>query len=68
MSATALQLPRYLFVLNEYSLPWEPAAADRDVLEVEDFYPATGESFAIELYSQLVGTGAYHPVKRGEMR
>lgn len=54
-------------VLTEYGLPWEPAGADRDVLEVEDFYLATGGEFwVIEHHSQLVGTGAYYPVKRGE--
>jgi putative acetyltransferase len=55
------------FVLTEYGLPWEPAGADRDVLEAEDFYLATGGEFwVIEHHNQLVGTGAYYPVKRGE--
>ena len=54
-------------VLTEYSLPWEPAGADRDVLEVEDFYLAVGGEFwVIERQSQVVGTAAYYPVKRGE--
>ncbi|QLE54267.1 GNAT family N-acetyltransferase [Nostoc sp. TCL26-01] len=55
------------YVLSEYGLGWEPKGADRDVLEVEDFYLATGGEFwVIEHQSQIVGTGAYYPVKRGE--
>lgn len=54
-------------VFAEYGLGWEPAGADRDVLEVEDFYLASGGEFwVIENQGQLVGTGAYYPVKRGE--
>ena len=54
-------------VLAEYGLGWEPGGADRDVLEVEDFYLATkGEFWVIEKQGQLVGTGAYYPVERGE--
>lgn len=53
-------------VLTEYGLSWEPEGADRDVLEVEEFYQdAGGEFWVIERQGQLVGTGAYYPVKRG---
>ena len=52
--------------LKEYGLPWEPAGADRDVLEVETFYTAVGGEFwVVEQQGQLVGTGAYYPIKRG---
>jgi putative acetyltransferase len=54
-------------VLADYGLSWEPLGADRDVLEVEQFYQATGGEFwVIEQEGQLVGTGAYYPVARGE--
>lgn len=53
--------------LAEYGLPWEPTGADRDVLEVETFYTAVGGEFwVIEQQGQLVGTGAYYPIQRGE--
>ena len=53
--------------LAEYGLPWEPTGADRDVLEVEASYNAVGGEFwVIEQQGQLVGTGAYYPVERGE--
>ena len=32
-------------VLAEYNLGWEPLGADRDVLEVENFYLSTGGEF-----------------------
>ncbi|UBF27726.1 GNAT family N-acetyltransferase [Kovacikia minuta CCNUW1] len=54
-------------VLKEYGLGWEPEAADRDVLEVEQFYQATGGEFwVIEQQRRLVGTGAYYPIQRGQ--
>ncbi|HCF29783.1 MAG TPA: GNAT family N-acetyltransferase [Cyanobacteria bacterium UBA11049] len=54
-------------VLKEYGLGWEPLGADRDVLEVENFYLSTGGEFwVIEKQSQLVGTGGYYRVSRGE--
>jgi putative acetyltransferase len=54
-------------VLAEYGLSWEPTGADRDVLEVEDFYLATGGEFwVIEKQGQQVGTAAYYPIERGE--
>jgi len=53
--------------LAEYGLPWEPTGADQDVLQVEAFYNAIGGEFwVIEQQGQLVGTGAYYPVERGE--
>lgn len=54
-------------VLAEYGLSWEPTGADRDVLEVEDFYLATGGEFwVIERQGQQVGTAAYYPIGRGK--
>lgn len=54
-------------VLAEYGLSWEPTGADRDVLEVENFYlSAGGEFWVIEKQDQLVGTGGYYPTWRGE--
>lgn len=54
-------------VLAQYNLSWEPAGADQDVLVVEECYLATGGEFwVIEHQHQLVGTGAYYPVNRGE--
>lgn len=53
--------------LAEYGLLWEPAGADGDVLQVEASYNAVGGEFwVIEQQGQLVGTGAYYPVERGE--
>ncbi|AHJ30148.1 GNAT family N-acetyltransferase [Nodularia spumigena] len=55
------------YVLSEYGLGWEPKGADKDVLQVEEFYLATGGEFwVIEHQNQLVGTGAYYPIKRGK--
>ncbi|MDM9381184.1 GNAT family N-acetyltransferase [Chlorogloeopsis sp. ULAP01] len=54
-------------VLLEYGLGWEPNGADQDVLQVEAYYLATrGEFWIIEHQNQIVGTGAYYPIKRGE--
>lgn len=54
-------------VLEEYGLPWEAEKADRDVIEVEKFYFATGGEFwVIEQQGKIVGTGAYYPIKRGK--
>jgi putative acetyltransferase len=53
-------------VLQEYGLSWEPTGADRDVLEVESAYlNAGGEFWVIERQGQIVGTGAYYPIARG---
>ncbi|MGB5961913.1 MAG: GNAT family N-acetyltransferase [Coleofasciculaceae cyanobacterium] len=54
--------------LAEYGLGWEPAGADRDVLEVEASYIAVGGEFwVVEQQGKIVGTAAYYPVQRGEM-
>ncbi|MBK1990954.1 GNAT family N-acetyltransferase [Sphaerospermopsis aphanizomenoides BCCUSP55] len=54
-------------VLSEYGLGWEPNEADRDVLEVEQYYIHTGGEFwVIEHQNQIVGTGAYYPIPRGQ--
>ncbi len=54
-------------VLADYGLSWEPLGADRDVLEIEQFYQGTGGEFwVIERSGQLVGTGAYYPISRGK--
>ena len=55
------------YVLSEYGLGWEPKGADQDVLQVEEFYLETGGEFwVVEHQNQLVGTGAYYPIKRGK--
>ncbi|MTJ10611.1 GNAT family N-acetyltransferase [Anabaena sp. UHCC 0204] len=54
-------------VLLEYGLPWQPEEADKDVLNIEEYYLATGGEFwVIEHQNQIVGTGAYYPINRGE--
>lgn len=54
-------------VLSEYGLGWEANGADRDVLQVEEFYLDTGGEFwVIEHENKIVGTGAYYPISRGE--
>lgn len=53
-------------VLQEYQLGCEPEGADRDVLNVEEAYWATGGEFwVVEQNGQLVGTAGYYPVARG---
>ncbi len=53
-------------VLSEYGLPWQPMEADRDVLEVERFYLATGGEFwVVEDSGQIMGSAAYLPISRG---
>ncbi len=53
-------------VLAEYGLGWEENAADRDVLQVEACYLATGGEFwVIERQNKIIGTGAYYPIERG---
>lgn len=52
-------------VLQEYGLNWEASAADRDVLEVENFYLQTGGEFwVVEQQEKIVGTAAYYPIKK----
>jgi putative acetyltransferase len=54
-------------ILAEYGLAWEPTGADRDVVEVEKFYQATGGEFwVVEQQGKIVGTSAYYPVRRGD--
>jgi putative acetyltransferase len=54
-------------VLSEYGLGWEADGADREVLEVEEYYlKAGGEFWVIEHQNKILGTGAYYPIKRGE--
>ncbi len=53
-------------VLAEYGLGWEPEGADRDVLEVETFYLATGGEFwVIAEVDQVIATAAFRPIERG---
>lgn len=54
-------------VLSEYGLVWEANGADKDALYVQEFYLANGGEFwVIEHHNQLVGTGGYYPIQRGE--
>lgn len=54
-------------VLAEYHLDFELHEADRDAVDVENYYLATGGEFwVIQQDNQLVGTGGYYPVIRGE--
>lgn len=54
-------------VLAEYNLPCQPEEADKDVYQVEKYYLARGGEFwVIEKQENLVGTGAYYPIDRGE--
>jgi putative acetyltransferase len=55
-------------VLAEYGLGWEPEGADRDVLEIEQYYLTTGGEFWTLLNSagQVIGSAGYHPIDRGE--
>ena len=59
-------------VLEEYGLGWEGGAsccggADQDAVEVEKYYLATGGEFwVVERDGEIVGTGGYHPIERGQ--
>ena len=54
-------------VLEEYSLPWQPDLADRDVIEVEQAYlQVGGEFWVVEQNGTIVGTAAYQPIVRGQ--
>lgn len=54
-------------VLAEYGLGWEPVGADRDVLEIANYYLATGGEFwVVESESRIVGTAGYYPFHRGK--
>jgi putative acetyltransferase len=53
-------------VLAEYGLGWEPEGADRDVLEVENYYLNTdGDFWVVEQDSNIVATAGYYPINRG---
>jgi putative acetyltransferase len=54
-------------VLAEYGLGWEPAGADRDVLEIEQYYLATGGAFwtICDQQGQVIGSAGYYPIARG---
>lgn len=54
-------------VLTEYGLTCEPTDSDLDAYQVEAYYLETGGDFwVIEHQGQLVGTGGYYPINRGE--
>jgi putative acetyltransferase len=62
LAATVISL-----VLSEYGLPWQPEEADKDILNIEEYYLANGGEFwVIEHQNQIVGTAAYYPINRGE--
>ncbi|NJM96403.1 MAG: GNAT family N-acetyltransferase [Phormidesmis sp. RL_2_1] len=56
-------------VLVEYDLSWEVdcgGCSDQDVVDVEKYYwEAGGEFWVIERSGQIVGTGGYYPITRG---
>ncbi len=48
--------------LAEYGLGWEPEGADRDVIDVAQYYlDRGGEFWVIEEDGTVVGTSAYYP-------
>lgn len=57
-------------VLAEYGLGWEVdcgGCSDQDAVEVEKYYlQAGGEFWVIERSGQIIGTGGYHPIARGQ--
>ena len=57
-------------VLAEYGLSWEAGGcgcSDRDVVEVEkSYWQSGGEFWVVEKAGELVGTGGYLPIARGE--
>ncbi|MGB5913306.1 MAG: GNAT family N-acetyltransferase [Phormidesmis sp.] len=57
-------------VLEEYGLSWEVDCAgcsDQDAVEVEKYYQQTGGEFwVVEHQEQIVGTGGYYPISRGD--
>ena len=53
-------------VLTEYGLTFDPKDADRDVVEIEQFYQATGGEFwVVEKGENVVATAGYYPISRG---
>ena len=57
-------------VLAEYGLGWEVGdcgCSDRDAVEVETYYwQSGGEFWVVERAGEIVGTGGYLPIERGE--
>lgn len=57
--------------MESYGLQFEPAGADRDALEVEDFYykDNRGEFWTVveDSTGKLVGTGGYYQIERGDL-
>ena len=57
-------------VLEEYGLGWEAngcGCSDQDVVEVEKYYQqACGEFWVVEYFGNVVGTGGYLPIERGD--
>lgn len=57
-------------VLTEYGLGWEVncgGCSDQDAVEVEKYYLETGGEFwVVERSGEVVGTGGYHPIARGQ--
>ncbi|MEL6855789.1 MAG: GNAT family N-acetyltransferase [Cyanobacteria bacterium J06607_13] len=62
-------------VLQEYGLGWEAnepgasccASSDQDAVEVEKYYlESGGEFWVVECRGEIVGTGGYHPIARGD--
>ncbi|MEM8781099.1 MAG: GNAT family N-acetyltransferase [Cyanobacteria bacterium P01_G01_bin.49] len=50
-------------ILTEYGLPWQPEEADKDVIEIEQYYyNIGGEFWVIEHQGNIVGTAAYYPI------
>jgi putative acetyltransferase len=48
--------------LAEYGLGWEPDGADRDVIDIEQYYLIRGGEFwIIEDNGTIIGTSAYYP-------
>ena len=57
-------------VLEEYGLGWEvdcSGCSDQDAVEVEKYYQQSGGEFwVVECDRQIVGTGGYYPIERGQ--
>ncbi|MGC1309149.1 MAG: GNAT family N-acetyltransferase [Phormidesmis sp.] len=57
-------------VLAAYGLGWEVncgGCSDQDAVEVEKYYWKTGGEFwVVERAGEIVGTGGYHPIERGQ--
>ena len=54
-------------VLAQYNLPWLPDSADKDAIEVEQYYFQKGGDFWVVENNQgkVVGSAAYYPIKKG---